>query len=245
MTYNIAHRGYSAKFPENTMLAFKEAIKAPCHGIELDLQLTKDGHVVIFHDEELGRTVDGEGFLKDYTLSELKEFDAGYLFKDLYGFQQIPTLEEYFDLVKNLSIFSVIELKNKKLPYEGLEEKVIDMIKAYDLSHRVILCSFNPVSIIKCQVLAPEIKTALLKDRLFAPSYQKAKSLNTTFLSIRHYFLSTIWITRLRKLKIPIMAWTVNSPSRLKRLIRAKIYGIITDNPQLLNDILTLYKSKA
>lgn len=244
MTYNIAHRGYSAKFPENTILAFKEAIKAQCHGIELDLQLTKDGHVVVFHDEELGRTVEARGFLKDYTLSQLKEFNAGYLFQDLYDIQQIPTLEEYFNLVENLSIFSVLELKNNVVIYEGLEEKVIEIIRAYNLTQRVILSSFNPNSIVKCQVLAPEIKTALLKDTFFTPSYRMAKQVNANFLNLRYHYLTTVWLPLLRTLKTPIMAWTVNKPSQLKRLVRAKIYGIITNDPQVLNDILAYDKSK-
>lgn len=244
MTYNIAHRGYSAKFPENTLIAFREAIKAKCHGIELDLQLTKDGHVVVFHDEELGRTVAGKGFVKDYTLSQLREFNAGYLFQDLYGIQRIPTLEEYFDLVENTSIFSLLELKNNVVTYEGLEQKVIDMIKTYDLTHRVIISSFNPLSIKKCQVLAPEIKTALLKDTFFVPSYIKATALNSDFLSLRHYYLTPIWLPLFNILKIPIMAWTVNKPGRLKKLVRYKIHGIITDDPKAFHEILEHDKSK-
>ena len=102
MTKNFAHRGFSGKYPENTMLAFQKAIEVVADGIELDVQLTKDGEVVIIHDETIDRTTDGKGYVVDYTYKELSKFDASYIYRGKVGFNKIPTLKEYFELVKDL-----------------------------------------------------------------------------------------------------------------------------------------------
>ena len=106
-----AHRGYSGKYPENTMLAFKEAEKTGCYGIELDVQLTKDGEVVIIHDERVDRTTDGTGWVRDFTLKELKKLNAAAAWNGKYGFEPIPTMEEYCQWVKDTNLVTNIEIK--------------------------------------------------------------------------------------------------------------------------------------
>lgn len=242
MTYNIAHRGYSSKYPENTLLAFKKAIEVPCDGIELDLQLTKDGHVVIVHDEELGRTVPGTGFIKDYTLAELKEKNAGYLFSDRYGHQEIPTLEEYFDLIQTSEIFSVLEMKNAVIPSLGLEENVIRIIADYDMDTRVTLSSFNQDSIRITQFLAPHLNTALLSDTWFLRSYKRAKKEKVDFLNLRYHYVQASWLYLFFTFKIPVMVWTVNSKRLLRKLVKRKVYAIITNEPERLHELLKYNK---
>lgn len=118
----FAHRGYSGKYPENTMIAFKKALECGVDGIELDIQLTKDGEVVIIHDETIDRTTTGKGFVIDYTYEELEKFDASFKFKDL-GFNKIPTLREYFQLVKDYDIVTNVELKTGINEYLGIEKR--------------------------------------------------------------------------------------------------------------------------
>ena len=93
----FAHRGFSGRYPQNTMLAFQKALESGCDGIELDVQLTKDGEVVIIHDEYLDDLTDFTGNVRDYTLGELKSCNAGGKWQEAYGFQPIPTFEEYCD----------------------------------------------------------------------------------------------------------------------------------------------------
>ena len=133
---NIAHRGYSGKFDENTMIAFRKAIEYKADGIETDVQLSKDNVPVIIHDETLDRTTDGTGYVKDYTLAELKRFRTK-------SGEEIPTLEELLELVadSNLEVLN-LELKNSIFPYEGLEEKVLDMIDKYNLKEKIIIFKF-------------------------------------------------------------------------------------------------------
>lgn len=152
---NIAHRGFSGKYPENTLLAFQKGIEAGADGFEFDTHLTRDGEIVIIHDERLDRTTNAQGFVKDYTLEELRKVDASKPFPEC-GFCGIPTLREYFELIRGRDLITNIELKNGIFWYEGMEEKVIAMIREYGLEERVILSSFNHRSVMKCKAPAPE-----------------------------------------------------------------------------------------
>ena len=157
MTKNFAHRGFSGKYPENTILAFKKAIEAGAQGIELDVQLTKDGEIVIIHDETIDRTTDGKCEVISYTYEELKKFDASYIYRGQMGFNKIPTLREYFELIKDTDIVTNIELKTGINEYLGIEKKVWDMICEFNLADRIIISSFNHYSILRMKEIAPTL----------------------------------------------------------------------------------------
>ena len=128
----FAHRGFSAYYPENTMLAFtKVAEETVTDGIELDIQLTKDGEIVIMHDETLDRTTNASGFLKDYTLAELKQLSVGVNFKGFQPRQTIPTLREFFTFLKQTKLIANIELKTGVFEYESIEEKLVALINEF------------------------------------------------------------------------------------------------------------------
>src|SRR4051794_39288785 len=122
MTQIFAHRGYSASFAENTMGAFGEAEKAKADGIELDVQLTKDGELVVIHDEKVNRTTSGNGFVKDFLYKDLRKLNAN---KKGVKKEPIPALSEVLEWLKSNKLSCNIELKNGLIPYEGMEEKVI------------------------------------------------------------------------------------------------------------------------
>lgn len=117
-----AHRGASGYMPENTLPSFQKAVELGADGVELDIQLSKDGEIVVCHDEMVDRTSNAKGWLKDYTLAELKEMDFSYQFKEL-GKVSIPTMKEVFELLKPTNLIINIELKTGIFDYEGIEEK--------------------------------------------------------------------------------------------------------------------------
>ena len=131
-----AHRGASAYAPENTLLSFQKAVDMNADGVELDIQLTKDGEIVVIHDEWLDRTSNGTGWVKDYTLEELKELEFNQNFPEL-GHASIPTMQEVLDLLKPTKLRIDIELKTGIVFYEGLEEKILKLVKDYDMESRV------------------------------------------------------------------------------------------------------------
>ena len=120
------HRGASGYAPENTLDSFAKAVELHADGIELDIQLTKDGQIVVCHDEFIDRTSTGKGFLKDYTLEELRQFDFGKVIPG-YGHADIPLMSEVFELIRPTDLTINIELKTGVFDYEGIEEKILAM----------------------------------------------------------------------------------------------------------------------
>lgn len=162
-----AHRGCSQRYPENTLLAFEKAIELKnLTGIELDVQLTKDGELVVIHDERVDRTTEGIGFVRDYTLAELKKL---HVYADINTSQQIPTMDEVFDLLepKLKSRMKLnIELKNSVYPYPGMEEKIIDLVHKRGLEKAVVYSSFYAKSLELVRQLDPDTEIGILDTRV-------------------------------------------------------------------------------
>ena len=158
MIKNYAHRGFCSQYPENTILAFQKALEEGVDGIENDVQLSKDGHIVIMHDESVDRTTNGKGWVKDLTLAELKELDASEKFGSQFGVQRVPTLREYLELVKDQPVITNIEMKTGVFEYLEMEQMLVDMLREYKLEDRVLITSFNHFTIMRMKERAPEIR---------------------------------------------------------------------------------------
>jgi len=169
----IAHRGYSAEYPENTLKAFDEAINAGADMIELDIHLTSDGEIVVIHDDYIDRTSNGSGKVKDMTLDALKKFNYSYTFK---GENEIPLLSEVIELVKGRAEIN-IEIKNLPLQYLLIEEKVIALLKKMNFSDKVIVSSFDHHSLLKVKELSPSIRRGILYDAVWLTFEQEIEFL--------------------------------------------------------------------
>lgn len=162
-----AHRGCSQMYPENTLLAFGKAAELKgLAGIELDIQLTRDGQIVVFHDEKVDRTTDGRGELHSYTLAELKKLkiDAGDR-----KYEQIPTMEEVLDLLEDKlknGLKLNIELKNSIFPYEGMEEKIVALIRSRGLQDSIVYSTFYARSLEILRKLEPEAELGMLDAKV-------------------------------------------------------------------------------
>ncbi len=238
MPLNIAHRGFSSRFPENTMLAFSEAEKAGCSGIELDVHLTRDGIPVVIHDENIRRTTDGEGLVGSFSLSELRSFNASASWNGEHPFQSIPSLEEYFQWVRGTDLMTNIELKNSIIDYPGLEEKVIGLIRRYSLEDRILFSSFNHVSMQRCKRLAPEIPCGLLYSCWLVNPGAYAAGLGVECLHPRFTSLTDETLEEIHRHNIRINAWTVNEEAHISLLMKQKIDGLITNYPDRVNKFL-------
>ena len=200
-----AHRGCSQIYPENTLTAFRKAAEIDgLTGIELDIQLTKDGHLVVFHDETVDRTTDGCGELRQYTLSELKKLriDAGG------GKQEkIPAMEEVFDMLQGKmkqGLKMNIELKNSVFPYEGMEQKIIDMVHQYGLQNNVIYSSFSALSLERIRQLDSETEIGILDTKVSDCLYKLKGGCGADAL---HPFWKGIDLSKERFLGYTIRAW--------------------------------------
>lgn len=167
-----AHRGCSYKYPENTLAAFEAACKVEgITGIELDIQLTKDGEIVVIHDETLDRTTNGSGNVRDFTLVELKKLKIPrepFFGIKRYTTEKIPTIQEVFETVKpyclSNGLLINIELKNSNIRYEGMEQKILSLVSEYSLEDYIVYSSFNPDSILLLRQIQPSVKIAILNS---------------------------------------------------------------------------------
>ncbi|MBT2693391.1 glycerophosphodiester phosphodiesterase [Bacillus sp. ISL-55] len=231
MTLILAHRGYAAEYPENTLLAFKEAEKAGAEGLELDVQMTRDGELVVIHDEKVERTTDGSGLVKDYNLKDLRKLDARFKFEALPKKVPIPTLDEVLEWLSATKMVCNIELKNSIIPYEGMEEKVINMVRAYGLSDRIIISSFNHYSIVHSYLLAPEIEIApLLSEGLYMP-WIYAQSIKAKGFHPHWRAAPDQTVRASLESGIEVRPYTVNKETELERLFKVDCSAIITDDP--------------
>jgi len=157
----FAHRGASAYAPENTLAAFKLAVRQNADGIELDAKLTADNHIVVIHDQTLERTTNGEGKVSDLPLNRLQELDAGGKFDQSFRGERIPTLHEVLEAVGK-ETFTNIELTNYASPRDSLPEKVAEIIKQHGLQERILFSSFNPISLRRIHKILPKVPLGLL-----------------------------------------------------------------------------------
>lgn len=231
MTLIFAHRGFASAYPENTMKAFAQAAIAGADGLELDVQMTKDGELVVIHDEKVDRTTDGKGFVKDFNLKDLRKLDAGYNHPAMEKKEPIPLLEEVLEWLAEKNLICNIELKNSVIPYEGMEEKVISLVRKYKLSDKIILSSFNHYSIVYSYRHAPDIEIApLLSEGLYMP-WIYAESIRAKGFH-PHYRAATNEIIKAAiDFGIDVRPYTVNKEAELERLFKVNCSAVITDDP--------------
>ncbi len=177
-----AHRGCSQRYPENTLLAFKKAVEIKnLTGIELDIQLTRDGQLVVIHDERVDRTTEGIGCVKDYTLTELKRL---HIYADEAPSQFIPTMDEVFDVMEKgikTGMKLNIELKTGVCPYPGIEEKIVELVYKRGFQKSVVYSSFSALSLERIRKLDPAAETGVLDSRVSDCLY-KAEALGADAL---------------------------------------------------------------
>ena len=230
----MAHRGYSGMYPENTMLAFEKAVEAGADGIELDVHKTKDGVLVVHHDERVDRTTDGTGRICDLTFEELRRFNAAARWNGKFGFQPIPSFEEYCAWAANQTLFTNIEIKTDNTFYPNIEQEVWDMICRFGLQDRVMFSSFNHVTLLKLRKIAPSVDVGalVLEDgmvRVRPGDYCRESGFQAwhpSFVS-----LNDENVANCKAAGIAVNVWTVNDMAALERLHAWNCEGVITNFP--------------
>ena len=224
-----AHRGASGHAPENTLPAFELACKMGADGIELDVQLSKDGVPVVIHDERIDRVSDGTGWVKDYTLEELRKFNVNKKFP-AYGRVTIPSLSEVYDLIKDRDVVINLELKNSEIFYADLEEKVLMLAEEKGVEDRIIYSSFNHYSMRKMKQMKPEAKIAFLYSDgiLDIADYADKYYGYAVHPSCRNMKYPCI-VEECHRKNIRVHVWTVNEEADFDRMRKLGVDAVITN----------------
>jgi len=239
-TYVLAHRGASILTPENTAASFQLAIDKGVDGVEFDVQMTKDDQLVIIHDEKVDRTTNAKGYVKDFTLKEIKALDVGITFSEKYKGEKILTLEETLEIVKDCDMINV-ELKNGLIKYPNLEEKVISTIRLCHLEEKVILSSFNHYSIHKISKMAPDIFTGILYGEILYNPWDYAKHVGANAINPHYLCVSGEIIKQSQENGIKVNVYTVNNEKDITKMIKEGVDIIITDYPERAISLVKKY----
>lgn len=227
----IAHRGSKGTHPENTLEAFKEAVRVGSDGIELDVHLSLDNELIVIHDESVERTTNGIGSIQNLTLAEIKQLDAGSWYSPEYSNCRIPTLREVFCFLEEVGYKELvnIELKTDELSYPGIEEKVLSLVNEKSWPFNVEYSSFNYQTLTQLKSLDASCKIALL----FEDTGRDVTFLSPT-ISVEMWHPKLSWfreISLIRVPEIPVRVWTVNKSKDLQFCFQNQVAGIITDYP--------------
>ncbi|MCJ7732927.1 MAG: hypothetical protein MUP11_00120, partial [Anaerolineales bacterium] len=229
----FAHRGSSADAPENTLSAFKLAVNQGAKAIELDVQLSADQSVIVFHDSSVDRVTDGSGKIKNLSSQLLKELDAGAAFSPKFSGEKIPTLEEVFDSIDS-NILINIELKNLTSPFDNLPELVTELIKKHHAENQVLISSFNPISLMKFKELNPTIPIGrLLHNPISIFCFSRFPGMSVNYRSI-HLPLTSVNPTRVRafhQLRKFVFTYTLNNAQDILHALDCGVDGFFTDKP--------------
>lgn len=230
-----AHRGLSAKAPENTLYAFSDAIEAGSDCIELDIQQTRDGVLVVMHDQNLERTTGIDRNIWEVDYDDICELDAGSWFDPMYANARIPTLEETLQFIDN-RIQLNIEIKPTKHTSSTLEEDVAKLIDQYGYTDSCWVTSFSYSSLKKIKKVNPDIRTGYIMSvaygQFYSLQYADAFSLNKVFVTSQV-------VNAAHQSGKQIFAWTVNSSSEVRSLCNLHVDNIITDDPVMVQDVVS------
>lgn len=236
----FAHRGAKAVAPENTIPAFLKAIELGADGVELDIQFSADGALVVIHNPTLEQTTDGHGRVTSFTLEELKQLDAGVKFDPRFAGTRLCTLEEALDAIGDRLLVN-IEMKSFAMGTDGMPEQVAEIIRKRALYDQVIVSSFNPFALRRLKRTDPRIETGLLYapdlpiylSRAWLRPWAKPDAMHP-----EHVMVDAAYMRWARRNKYPVNVWTVNEAADMQRMIELGVNAIITDYPDRLRELL-------
>lgn len=234
----IGHRGAAGYCPENTFASFKKAIDLGVDYLEIDVQMTKDGELVVIHDSTVNRTTNGKGKVKDYTLKEIQNLDAGSWFDWKFAGEQIPSLAEFFDEFAGKTGI-LLELKKPSL-YPLIVEKTAEELIKRKLTtgdKQIIIQSFDRDSLKRFHELLPSIPIGILLKNagvnIISNKDLRSFTSYVTYVNPKITMVNKRLIKRIHHHGLKTIIWTVKKTNEVKKLKNLQVEGIITDFPDL------------
>jgi glycerophosphoryl diester phosphodiesterase len=242
----IAHRGASGYAPEITLEAYKIAIGMKCDGVELDVQMLKDGTLIAFHDPEVTRTTDGTGLIAEHTLESIKKLDAGSWFnkanpekaRDQYVGLPVPTLREILDLLEESPLELFVEIKSPELYPANFEAAILAQVCQHQLENRTRFLSFNIQSLQKIKTLNAAMHTTLLLYAANPDPITAAQKAGANEIGILHKIATPALVEAAHKSDLLISVWTVDQLEDMQCMIDMGVDCITTNYPDRLLQLL-------
>lgn len=228
----VGHRGAMGHSPENTMSSFERGLALGADWIELDVHLSRDGALVVIHDETLERTTTGHGLVRDHSLAELKQFDAG-------GGQSIPTLDEVLAWARQRNVVVDVEIKNAPVFYEGIEQAVVAALDRHGMSEHVIVISFDHAAVQRVTALDTRIATGVLYAcRPTDAGVSLARQAGADAVLPHWAYVTPSDVGTAHAAGLAVAPWASSDPVVLRRLIACGVDAIGTNHPDVLRDVI-------
>lgn len=227
-----AHRGASTEAPENTLAAFSKALEDMADYIELDVQMTADGEIVVMHDANAYRTTGVNRPIREMTLDEVKKLDAGSYFSKEFSGEKVPTLREVFELVKGKAMLN-IEIKSSG--NRTVADKVVALVQEYDAEEQCVITSFEYNILTRVKEIEPSIQVGYILSVAYGDFYSMDE---VDFFSMNASFLSKRLVDAIHNSGKEVHAWTVNKETSIKNLTNKGVDNVITDNPVLARETI-------
>jgi glycerophosphoryl diester phosphodiesterase len=236
----FAHRGASKMAPENTLPAFEAAIRSGADGVELDVQYSSDGHLVVIHDLTLDKLTNGIGRVTAQPLATLRALDAGSHFGAEFAGTRIPLLGEALDLLNGRLLVNV-ELKVPDTYSAGVGADVVATVRAHGMADQVVISSFNPIALRRAKLAGPEIECALLVAHDLPGwmrwgltcRYSRADGIHPEAVMV-----DAAYVAWAGKAGLPLRVWTVDDEAEMRRLLALGVDAVITDVPDRMVEIM-------
>ncbi len=231
----VAHRGFSGRYPENTLRAFREALKLPVDAVEMDVRQTKDGVLILLHDETLDRTTNGHGRARDFRWDELRQLDAGSWKGDEFAGEPIPRLDEALELIAG-RVVVFVEIKEP-----GTEAAVVETIRRLGATSWVKVGSFHPQVIARVRQLAPELPCSLIgsarvgeSDERFEAFVREALRCGATSIAVNYAALTPERVRYCHQRFLFVGTWTVNTAELAQQMVAMGVDAITSDYPDIV-----------
>lgn len=228
----VGHRGAKGHAPENTFASYDLAVEMGAGAVELDVHLSRDGEVVVIHDHQVDRTSDGHGFVKEMTLAELKELDAGAWYGEKYRGQRIPTLREVLEWAKD-RVPLAIEIKNGPIYYPGIAARTLRLLEEFGMLRQAILISFDHFVVRQAKILQPECATGILYAGRLVDAVGAAKAVGADALHPQWAYITPDLLEVAHTAGLAVSAWIANDVPTLQALDRMGVDSAGSDYPDL------------
>ncbi len=233
----IAHRGASRYAPENTLAAFRLALEHGAPAVECDVQRTRDGRLVVIHDQTVDRTTNSRGPVASHTLEELRRMDAGRWFSREFAGEPIPALDEVLDVMRGRALLK-LEIKNAPMFYAGIEQQVVDAVRRRAIEDDVIVISFDHQSLRTVRALTPRIATGILYAARLVDAPAAARAAGADALCVEWEFLTEDLAAQGRAADLGVFVWTVDDEDVFRRCQALGVDGITSNDTRLLGRLL-------
>lgn len=233
----IGHRGAMGYAPENTLASFELALEQGADMVELDVHLSRDGQVVVLHDEQLDRTTDGQGLVRDWSVAELRRLDAGAWFDPRFAGQRLPTLQEVLEWAADRAHLA-IEIKNGPLYYDGIEAKVVELLGRHGLRQRAIVISFDHLALRRVRALDEGLLTGALYACRPADPVGLATAAGAQLLEPQWSYVTAADVAIAHAAGLLVSTWATSDLDALRGLVAAGVDGIATNHPDRLARLL-------